>query len=178
MQLNESVCKRADFLNIFEPNQTMCVVAPGDCRVWDFEYRLSAQRAVGWHTVGSLTEKNMGISFMFVCFKGRNDLCLTNRIRICRVPPRHQLFSNHFHNDLKVHSCPSVVAPGDYRVLRLRVPTECSASCGVAHSRIFGRKNAGIIFILSQETYLLGSAHLLAASKPQYCCFVVILYIF
>ena len=23
---------------------------------------------------------------MFVCFKGRNDLCLTNRIRICRVP--------------------------------------------------------------------------------------------
>ena len=23
---------------------------------------------------------------MFVCFKGRNDLCLTKRIRICRVP--------------------------------------------------------------------------------------------
>ena len=32
---------------------------------------------------------------LFVCFKGRNDLCLTNRIRICRAPRGRKLLLFH-----------------------------------------------------------------------------------
>ena len=67
MPLNGSVCKQADFLNIFEPNQTMCAGPPSDVAVTAVLFAPKSKQILIFNQdLSDLTKSLQNVGFMIL----------------------------------------------------------------------------------------------------------------